>query len=291
MSGKANKMQVEPKFVPASSYTIDALAEIFTRSFEAYFYPGTATVAILAARARIESLDLHHSLVMRSGDAPVGIALLGLRGDRAWCGGFGVVLPFRGRGLAHQLAMAMIAQAREARARQLGLEVLTRNERALKAYKRAGFQQQRDLQILEWRRPEEQPEQRTQNLESLAVTIVEPAMMLAHFQALHPVPAAWQRDLPSLLVGGGMQGLALMEGNLPLAYALFHAHADGRWRIEDFGAVDIGPAGVLLNALQQRSAQLVSVNEPADSPLLAAFESAGFVEVDRQHELAIDLSE
>src|SRR5689334_21906148 len=192
-------MQVEPQFVPASSYTLDALAEVFTRSFEAYFYPGTTTAATLAARARIENLDLHHSLVMRIGDEPAGIALLGLRGDRAWCGGFGVMLPFRGRGLAHQLAAAMIEQAREARARQLGLEVLTRNERAIKAYKRAGFQQRRDLLIFEWRRPEEQPEPRTPNLVSPAVTVVEPAMLLAHFQALHPVTAAWQRDLPSLL--------------------------------------------------------------------------------------------
>jgi hypothetical protein len=82
-----------------------------------------------------------------------------------------------------------------------------------------------------------------------------------------------------------------MEGDRPVAYALIRQLADGRARIEDFGAVDAQRAGALLAALQLRAAQLVSSNEPADSPLVAAFERAGFVEVDRQHELAIDLVE
>lgn len=80
-------MQAEVTFVPASSFSLDALGDIFTRSFEGYFYPGTLTAAMLAARARIESLDLHHSLVLLVGGEPAGVALLGLRGDRAWCGG------------------------------------------------------------------------------------------------------------------------------------------------------------------------------------------------------------
>src|SRR4051812_28928051 len=103
-------MDGEPVYVPASSFALDALAEIFTRSFEAYFYPSTVTAEQLAARVRMENLDLQRSLVILLGEQPVGVALLGLRGERAWCGGFGVMLPFRGRGLAHQLAAAMLDQ-------------------------------------------------------------------------------------------------------------------------------------------------------------------------------------
>src|SRR3954466_10842646 len=83
----AMSMSTQVTFASAAAYTLDALGDIFTRSFENYFYPGTTTAAILAARVRTEQIDLQRSLVMRVGDAPAGLALLGLRSDRAWCGG------------------------------------------------------------------------------------------------------------------------------------------------------------------------------------------------------------
>jgi hypothetical protein len=45
---------------------------------------------------------------------------------------------------------------------------------------------------------------------------------------------------------------------------------------------------MLLAALQTRYARLISVNEPAESVLTPAFEAAGFIEADRQHELWVD---
>jgi GNAT superfamily N-acetyltransferase len=307
-SSGAISMPIQVTFAPAASYTLDALGDIFTRSFENYYYPGTTTAAILSARVRTEQIDLHRSVVMRVGDAVAGIALLGLRGDRAWCGGFGVMLPFRGRGLAHELAMAMLDQARQASARGCGLEVLTLNQPAIKTYARAGFQPLRDLQVLEWRRPQGPPEpgiqrddqlsigqadkqlhqQEDTNLQS-SIAQPHPTVLLAHFAALHHVPAAWQRDLPALLVRGGMDGLALMDGERLRAYALLTPTLDSGARVEDIGADDVERAAMLLLALQARYARLISENEPADSALTPAFEAAGFIEVDRQHELWADL--
>jgi GNAT superfamily N-acetyltransferase len=300
-------MPSQVTFAPAASYTLDALGDIFTRSFEDYFYPGTTTAAILSARMRTEQIDLQRSLVMRVGNDLAGIALLGLRGDRAWCGGFGVLLPFRGRGLAHELVAAMLDQARQASARGCGLEVLTRNQRAIKTYARAGFQPQRDLQVLEWHQPQapvqdgidienegigrhadRQSNQPDAGKLQSVIAYLDPAVLLAHFMPLHPAPAAWQRDLPALLVRSGMLGLALRDGDQPRAYALLTPTPDGA-RIEDVGAVDAEQAATLLTALQVRYARLISVNEPADSPLTPAFEASGFIEADRQHEMWIDL--
>jgi GNAT superfamily N-acetyltransferase len=290
-------MADQPRFFPASSFTLDALADIFTRSFEDYFYPGTTTAEILAQRVRVEQIDLHRSLVMLLGDEPAGQALLARRGDHAWCGGFGVMLPLRGRGLAHQLAAAMVEQARLAGARRFSLEVLTRNERAIKTYTRLGLRTRRDLQILEWRPPE--GEKRTENrgqpatgdgrLTTDVLEAEEPARLLDRFAALHPAPAAWQRDLPALLTRGGFRALAIEEAGVPAAYALYQAGADGIARIEDLGALRADQAGALLAALQARSARILTVNEPADSPLTAAFLSAGFNEIDRQHEMWMEL--
>jgi hypothetical protein len=58
----------------------------------------------------------------------------------------------------------------------------------------------------------------------------------------------------------------------------------------DLGARHAQAAAALLGLLQQRYAQLTSVNEPADSALTAAFEAAGFNETDRQHELWLDFA-
>jgi GNAT superfamily N-acetyltransferase len=281
-------MSDQLSFAPASSFSLEALGDIFTRSFENYFYPGTTSAAVLAARTRAEQIDLHRSLVLRVGEAPAGIALLALRGDRAWCAGFGVMLPLRGRGLAHPLAAAMLDQARQAGARVCELEVLTRNQPALKTYLRAGFQLLRDLQIFEWRRPEQSPEQAAEDRESAALQ-VSPVQALEQFAALHPAAPAWQRDLPALLTRGGMRGVALGDGAPTSAYALLTPMPDGGARIEDLGALNAERAQQLLRLLQARYTRLISVNEPSDSPLTPAFAAAGFHEADRQHELWLEL--
>jgi RimJ/RimL family protein N-acetyltransferase len=274
------------RFMPASAFALDALADVFTRSFEQYFYPGTTSAEILAQRVRVEQIDLYRSLVMLVDDQPAGQALLARRGDHTWCGGFGVILALRGRGLSHQLATAMLEQARLAGARRFSLEVLTRNERAIKTYSRLGLQIRRDLQILEWRRPEGEPrpEGRGRSVEAEA-----PMRLLDRFAALHPVSAPWQRDLPALLTRGGYRGLTIEEAGVPMAYALYQSNADGIARIEDLGAERAELAADLLRALQARSQRILTINEPTDSPLTAAFLDVGFTEIDRQHEMWMEL--
>jgi RimJ/RimL family protein N-acetyltransferase len=279
-------MTEQIRFAPASAFTLDALADIFTRSFEQYFYPGTTSAEVLAQRVRVEQIDLYRSLVMLVDDQPAGQALLARRGDHVWCGGFGVMLPLRGRGLSHQLAAAMLEQARQTGARRFSLEVLTRNERAIRAYARLGLQIRRDLQILEWRRTEGEPS--TQKGRS-AIEVDKPMRLLDRFAELHPVSAAWQRDLLALLARGGYRGMAIEEAGAATAYALYQLNADGVSRIEDLGAERADLAAALLASLQNHSQRIVSINEPTDSPLTAAFLSTGFTEIDRQHEMWMEL--
>jgi GNAT superfamily N-acetyltransferase len=280
-------MDPQIEYRPAASFSLDALGEIFTSAFEGYFYASTVTGAMLAARVRAEQIDLARSLVLMVGAAPAGIALVALRAERAWCGGFGVAAAFRGRGLAHQLAAAMIEQGRQAGASEFSLEVLTRNAPAIATYQRAGMRARRDVRVLEWHR--DTAASAVPDLPGLAPAEWAPRRLLAHFDALHPVPAAWQRDLPALLTRAGLQGLALADGDRPRAYLLYSLDAEGRARVADLAAADAEQARALLAELQRRAQHILSVNEPADSPATAAFDALGFAESDRQHELAIQL--
>src|SRR5205085_12542897 len=97
---------------------------------------------------RIDSEDIDHarSVVARSADGEaVGVSLLALRGQEAWCGGFGVVPGARGRGVGARMIEAQIQMAEAAGARRLRLDVLHDNERAMRLYAAAGFRRERDV--------------------------------------------------------------------------------------------------------------------------------------------------
>ncbi len=270
-------------FAPASNYSLINLANIFTRSFAEYFYPGTTTPEVLSRRVREEQIDLRASQVLLVGIEPAGIALIARRGQRAWCAGFGVMLAQRGHGYAHALAEAMLNAAREAGASHFSLEVLTRNDKALRVYERAGMQITRRLLILSWRPGE------SAALEPPApLSEAEPAdLVLRHFAAFHPAPAAWQREPASLLSLADARGLILHDGKHH-AYAIVGAN-DEHLRIYDLGATNVASADKLLHALQIRARSITSVNEPQESPLTAAFLRAGFIVADEQHDMEVEL--
>lgn len=279
-------MSYNLRFIPASSFSLEAFAALFTRSFENYFYPMTLTAESFAKRVRTEQLDLHHSVVLVLDDIPVGQATLGLRGDKAWCGGFGIVPEQRRKKLATPLLAEFIKQAREAGAKSLTLEVLQKNSAAQRLYANAGMQHRRDLRLLEWKRDVNQTEQTTLN--PTAIQTVNMPEIISSFYRLHPVYSAWQRDLPSLMLQRGLLQLNYIEGGGTRGYALFTAK-DDIVRIYDLGADDLEVATHLLTNLQTRYKEIYSVNEPSDSPIAAAYDACNFREYDRQYELIMVL--
>lgn len=68
-----------------------------------------------------------------------------LRGEDAWCGGFGVRPDFRRRGLGKALLDGAAAALQAHGAKVWRLEVVQQNHAAVQSYVRAGFSQERDL--------------------------------------------------------------------------------------------------------------------------------------------------
>jgi GNAT superfamily N-acetyltransferase len=273
------------KIVSAASVSLEEFAEAFVAAFAGYFFPMSLTAEQLARRVRFEQLDISRSLLAYDVDRLVGMAMLGLRQEVAWVGGFGITLEYRGRGRAHELMTALVEEARRCQARTLTLEVLRQNSAAIRLYERAGMRTARDLIIYE-RGPDVAPSHSTAQLLE-----APPAELLQHFQRLHRQPPAWQRDLAALLVMEEMRGLYLGEREMPQAYALFREGPNEKTYIVDLAARDPAEADALCAGLtsytQQKSLRII--NEPESSIFCAALLAHGFVESERQHEMRMAL--
>ena len=75
--------------------------------------------------------DLEASRVARADGEPVGVCTLGVRGDEAWIGGLGVVAAARREGIGETLMRATLDEARRRGIREVRLEVIRENERAI----------------------------------------------------------------------------------------------------------------------------------------------------------------
>ena len=275
------------RFSPAAAFGLDFLADLYTRTFADYFFPCLVTPEDLAGYVRIEQLDLGRCPVMLVAEAPVGFATVGIRGEESYCKGFGVTVPFRGKGLSHVLCEEMVRLAREAGAQRMSLGVIKNNTRAVSTYQRADFEPLRELVSLEWQAgspdsasPENSPD---------PVAMANPAELLDHFDDLHAVRPVWDRDLPSLKEIENLRGVAALSEGIPTAYILSHAGPDAT-AIVDMGARP-GDASshqslhTLLAEVQQQSPTIVCYNEPSDNPLLEVLLAAGFRETVRRYEL------
>lgn len=280
------------RFVPAASVSLEEYADALTSVFRGYQFPMVLNVAILARKVRLEQHDLEHSLVAYDGGEMVGAAVLAVRADAGWVGGFGIVPEQRGRGRGRELMSALLEQARACGLRRLSLEVLVQNVAARRLYERVGMHVVRDLLILE--RAGSVGVEADAGGDSLKVEETDslkeaaPFELLTHFARLHIAPPAWQRNLPTLLIGN-LRGLYLGERERPRAYALLGTGQDGTQYVSDLAAAEADAAAALCASLKGVAGALKIVNEPEHSLFTGPLLANGFVETERQHEMQMSL--
>jgi GNAT superfamily N-acetyltransferase len=273
------------RFASAASVSLEVYAEAFTAGFGGYPMPITFDVPKLSGKVRKEQYDLEHSLIAYEGVEPAGVAVLAIRGEAGWCGGFGVVPSRRGRGLGRRLMAALLESARAAGVRRLTLEVLRENAAALRLYEAAGLRVVRDLLVLD-RGATPGVGRAARAADQLEDS--EAAELLPHFARLHALAPAWQRDLPSLLAAR-TRGLRLGPRERPRAYALLARGRDGKTHLSDLAAEDEDAARELSAGLARLADAFRVVNEPAPSPFVAPLLELGFEESARQYEMRIEL--
>jgi ribosomal protein S18 acetylase RimI-like enzyme len=280
------------RYAQASALSLDAVADLYTRTFADYYYAAHITTDLMVMFQRVEQINLDFSPVQYVDDEAVGLATVGLRGTQACCKGFGVVAPFRGRGLAEPLSMEVIRQARLAGARTLQLGVLKHNERAVRTYFSTGYKVTRDLLSFEWTQGDVDPASAAGQSIKFAdafVTLSAAKDVLQHFARLHPAQPSWGHDLPALRAMDGLQALASYDGARLNGYILYQPGGADQAQVQDVAADSVELGAALLRALQPRFARLYRHNETADSAMVPAFVAAGFRETMQRYEMKLEL--
>jgi len=132
-------------FKPACEFTIPFLADLMTRSFEAYFVPISINDTALLTMMRRDGIDLTSSRVLVKDGEPVGIALIARRGWTSRLAAMGITINARNGGVGTWAMQSLIEEARVRGDREMLLEVIEQNTAGVKLYEKVGFTKIRRL--------------------------------------------------------------------------------------------------------------------------------------------------
>ncbi len=130
---------------PAHEYSTSFLADLMTRSFEAYFVPINITDTVLLTMLRRDGIDLTASRVLMKDGEPVGLAMIARRGWTNRLAAMGITVNARGSGVGTWAMAQLVAEARERGDKEMLLEVIEQNTAGVKLYEKSGFKKMRRL--------------------------------------------------------------------------------------------------------------------------------------------------
>ena len=256
--------------VPSSTFSRAELAALFTEGYEDYYTPAQVDEAAFSYMVDTWDIDLDASRVAIDGDERIGFVNLGVRGEEAWIGGIGIVVPRRGEGIGRMLMDAAHEQAAARGVRRVWLEVLVQNERAIALYERLGYRRIRDVEVwtldggLGFRKREALP----LAVEDAVGREERPPWQRADATVAHVADAAAIGDKTAVLIYRFSNGVAsLLQCTAP----------------------DADAAADLLAALPEDVSGVRWLNGPEGHPLNVALAAAGATLAHRQHELLLDL--
>ena len=130
---------------PAHEYPIPFLADLMTRSFEAYFVPINITDTVMHTMIRRDGIDLTASRVLMKDDEPVGLAMIARRGWTSRLAAMGVTINARSGGVGTWAMEQLIEEAKGRGDKEMLLEVIEQNTAGVKLYEKVGFTKIRRL--------------------------------------------------------------------------------------------------------------------------------------------------
>lgn len=137
------------KLIPASRFTFEQLTAIYNQTRVDYMVPMPMNPARLAEYVATYDVDLDHSLVATTPEGDMlGVAMLGLREDRAWLTRLGVIPNTRRAGIGQALVEALMEEAARLSIDFVMLEVIKHNVPAHQLFLKFDFHEIGELLIL-----------------------------------------------------------------------------------------------------------------------------------------------
>jgi len=115
------------RLVPASQFTIEQLTVLYNKTRVDYMVPMPMNVARLADYVRLYDVNLDRSFVAMQGEEMLGVAMLGIRHQRAWITRLGVVPTTRRHGAGKMLVAALVDAVDSLHLPLIMLEVIKNN--------------------------------------------------------------------------------------------------------------------------------------------------------------------
>lgn len=140
------------KITSLQNTDILAIHEAFQRAFENYFVPMEMSCEQFRERMSSEKVDFSLSFGYFVEGHLTGFMLHALQEEegkkKVYNAGTGVIPEVRGKGVTQLLYNAAIQKFKEQGVQEIQLEVITKNEPAIKVYKKTGFKISRELIFL-----------------------------------------------------------------------------------------------------------------------------------------------
>lgn len=190
------------KLISAKRFNIDELTAIYNQTRVDYMVPMPMNAARLAEYVFTYDVDLEHSLVAMQGDDLRGVAMLGVRKDRAWLTRLGVIPSTRRGGIGEALTRGIIESAESLGIHFHMLEVIKNNLPAHMLFKKMGYYEVGELLILR-RSPAPPPDPVVADAQRLDRG--EALILVGHHRGTQP----WTNQSESLFNAQEVSGLRL----------------------------------------------------------------------------------
>lgn len=268
---------------------IDKLTSVFNAAFADYFVPLHLSAAQLQQKMANDSIDPGLSVGAFDGEELVGFILQGTDTVEGiftvYNGGTGVLPAYRGQGITQAMYRFVLPELKRRGVRKALLEVIDRNEAALKSYKATGYSVDREFLCFRG-----QPQLTKQKHDCTIQEVDQPDW--SYLQTFWDWMPSWQNGITALLNAGKASRITgVYEGDRLVAYAAYNQQN----RIAQF-AVDKayrrrGLGRLLLGHISDGGTRpVLVVNIPADAtPTVAFLESLGLEMFVAQYEMVMPI--
>lgn len=275
--------------VPAARFTTEKLTDIYNKTRVDYIVPMPMNTRRMEEYIHHYDVDTAASVVAMVEGHYTGIAMLGLRDQRAWITRLGVIPHERGKKTGAFLMENLIQQARAHQKTLIQLEVIKGNEPAYHLFTKFGFKPRRDLLVIV--RPPRASES-TPTLPGVEITLLDEAEIQACLEG-RPDGASWIDETSSILKLGRLRGYRLTMPDGASGWIVFHTEM---FQMSHF-VFDATPDAYddILSALlthvhvSHPGIDSKFENLPVDHRAWALFQKVGYVESFRRIEMTLPL--